>query len=96
MRVVGTGARLLRGPDGKDTSYLTSSVTLGGGETVDVILDTADIEPGTYFLYTTNLNFLSNDKEDFGGIMTEIIIHDGQGGISQYGGGGGGGGSHIH
>jgi hypothetical protein len=97
MRVVGTGSRLLRGPDGKDTSYLTSSVTLGGGETIDVILDTADIAPGTYFLYTTNLNFLSNDKEDFGGIMTEIVVHDGQGGIAQYGGGGGaGGGAHIH
>jgi FtsP/CotA-like multicopper oxidase with cupredoxin domain len=96
MRVVGNGSRLLRGPDGKDTSYLTSSVTLGGGETIDVILDTANIAPGTYFLYTTNLNFLSNDKEDFGGIMTEIIIHDGQGGIPQYGVGGGGGGSHIH
>jgi Multicopper oxidase len=97
MRVVGEGSRLLRGPDGKDTSYLTSSVTLGGGETRDVILETVDVAPGTYFLYTTNLNFLSNDKEDFGGIMTEIIIYDGQGGIPQYGGGGGGpGGGHIH
>lgn len=97
MRVVGSGSRLLRGPDGKDTSYLTTSVNLGGGETVDVLLDTAAVAPGTYFLYTTNLNFLSNDKEDFGGIMTEIVVHDGQGGIPQYGGGGGaGGGIHIH
>jgi hypothetical protein len=97
MRVVGTGAKLLRGPDGKDTSYMTSSVTLGGGEAIDVILETAGAAPGTYFLYTTNLNFLSNDKEDFGGIMTEIVIYDGQGGIPQYGGGGGGpGGGHIH
>ena len=31
-------------------------------------------EPGTYFLYTTNLNFLSNGPEDFGGMMTEITI----------------------
>jgi len=77
MRVVGQGSRLLRGPDGKDTSYMTSSVTLGGGNTVDVILDTTDLEPGTYLLYTTNLNFLSNDKEDFGGIMTEIRISAG-------------------
>ena len=67
MKIVGTGARLLRGPDGKDTSYLTTSVTLGGGETIDAILDTATVAPGTYLLYTTNLNFLSNDKEDFGG-----------------------------
>ncbi len=75
MKIVGTGARLLRGPDGKDTSYTTTSVTLGGGETIDAILDTALVEPGTYLLYTTNLSFLSNDKEDFGGIMTEIVIN---------------------
>ncbi len=75
MHVVGTGARLLRGPDGKDTAYDTNSVTLGGGESVDVIIDTAGVAPGTYFLYTTNLNFLSNDGEDFGGMMTEIRIN---------------------
>ena len=27
-----------------------------------------------YFLYTTNLNHLSNDTEDFGGMMTEIGV----------------------
>jgi len=74
MKVVGTGARLLRGPDGKDMYYDTSSVTLGGGEAYDVIIDTAGIAPGTYFLYTTNLNYLSNNTEDFGGMMTEIVI----------------------
>lgn len=75
MRVVGTGARLLRGPDGKDMSYMTNSVDLGGGEAVDVILDTTDVEPGTYVLYSTNLNHLSNNEEDFGGMMTEIIVN---------------------
>lgn len=83
MRVVGTGARLLRGPDldgdgpaqAIDTVYETNSVTLGGGESVDVIIDTASVAPGTYFLYTTNLNFLSNNVEDFGGMMTEIRIN---------------------
>ncbi len=74
MKVVGIGARLLRGPDGKDTSYMTNSVDLGGGEAVDVILDTNDVEPGTYFLYAANLNHLSNNEEDFGGMMTEIIV----------------------
>ncbi|MEW6251352.1 MAG: multicopper oxidase domain-containing protein [Planctomycetota bacterium] len=74
MRVVGAGARLLRGPDGKDLSYETNSVTLGGGEAMEIILDTTDVAPGTYALYTTNLNFLSNDAEDFGGMMTEIVI----------------------
>ncbi|MBP7747691.1 MAG: multicopper oxidase domain-containing protein [Phycisphaerae bacterium] len=74
MKVVGRGARLLRGPGGADLSQYTTSVTLGGGETADVILDTTSVSPGTYFLYTTNLNFLSNDTEDYGGMMTEIVI----------------------
>jgi hypothetical protein len=73
--VVGKDARLLRGPTGIDLSYMTTSVTLGGGQSVDAILDTAAVPPGTYFLYTTNLNHLSNDNEDFGGMMTEIIIN---------------------
>ncbi len=77
MKVVGTGARILRGggkADGLDMYYDTSSVTLGGGESVDVIIDTTGVTPGTYFLYTTNLNYLSNNDEDFGGMMTEIHI----------------------
>lgn len=83
MRVVGGGAAILRGPDpdgpgplkGKDLYYDTGSVTLGGGEAADVIVDTTGIAPGTYFLYTTNLNFLSNNTEDYGGMMTEIVIN---------------------
>jgi FtsP/CotA-like multicopper oxidase with cupredoxin domain len=81
MKVVGVGARQLRGPettaggnDGKDLYYETSSVTLGGGESTEVMIDTSQVEAGTYFLYTTNLNFLSNFKEDNGGMMTEIVI----------------------
>jgi hypothetical protein len=74
MRVVGQGAQMLRGPTGVNTSYVTGSVTLGGGEAVDVLLDTAGVPPGTYFLYTTNLNSLSNNTEDFGGMMTEIVL----------------------
>jgi FtsP/CotA-like multicopper oxidase with cupredoxin domain len=75
MRVVGKGARILRGPDGKNLFYNTSSVDLGGGEAADVILDTKDVPPGTYFLYVTNLNHLSNDGEDYGGMMTEIVVN---------------------
>jgi FtsP/CotA-like multicopper oxidase with cupredoxin domain len=81
MKVVGKGSRLLRGPSpdggttpGQDLYYMTNSVTLGGGIAMDVILDTAQVDPGTYFLYTTNLDHLSNDKEDFGGMMTEIVV----------------------
>jgi FtsP/CotA-like multicopper oxidase with cupredoxin domain len=75
MKVVGRGARILRGPGGKNLYYNTNSVDLGGGEAVDVILDTRDVTPGTYFLYAKNLDHLSNDTEDFGGMMTEIIIN---------------------
>jgi FtsP/CotA-like multicopper oxidase with cupredoxin domain len=74
MKVVGRGARQLRGPDGKDVSFDTSSVTLGGGESVEVMIDTRGVAPGTYFLFTTNLNFLSNFDQDHGGMMTEIVI----------------------
>lgn len=74
MRVVGSGAHIARGPDGKDLFYGTGSVTLGGGETLEVIIDTAGVPAGTYFLYTTNLNYLSNNDQDFGGMMTEIVI----------------------
>jgi hypothetical protein len=75
MRVVGTGAHILRGPGGASLYYDTSSVTLGGGEAVDVLVDTTGVAPGTYLLYSTNLEALSNGNEDFGGMMTEIVIH---------------------
>jgi len=75
MKIVGQGARLLRGPDGKNLYYDTNQVTLGGGESADAIIDTAGVTPGTYFLYTSNFNYLSNDDEDFGGMMTEIVIN---------------------
>jgi FtsP/CotA-like multicopper oxidase with cupredoxin domain len=74
MRVVGQGARILRGPGGKDLSYGTGAVTLGGGETSDILVDASGVPAGTYFLYTTNLNYLSNGDQDHGGLMTEIVI----------------------
>jgi FtsP/CotA-like multicopper oxidase with cupredoxin domain len=74
MLVVGKDARLLRSTSGVNLYRRTTSVTLGGGEAADVILDTTGIAPGTYFIYDTRLNHLSNDKEDFGGMMTELII----------------------
>jgi FtsP/CotA-like multicopper oxidase with cupredoxin domain len=75
MKVVGRGARLLRGAGGEDVFVDTNVVTLGGGESADVIIDTGGLAAGTYFLYTTNLNYLSNNEEDFGGMMTEIVIN---------------------
>jgi hypothetical protein len=78
MKVVGHGARLLRGAGqavGQNVYYDTNVVTLGGGESADVIINTAGVPTGTYFLYTTNLNYLSNNQQDFGGMMTEIVIN---------------------
>jgi hypothetical protein len=78
MKVVGKDAKILRGGGasaGTEMSYLTNSITLGGGQMADVLLDTSLVAAGTYFLYTSNLNELSNDQEDFGGMMTEIVIN---------------------
>lgn len=79
MKVVGKDAMLLRGTTGHDLYYETNSITLGGGQSADVLIDTSVIgpisEPQRFFLYTSNLNELSNDQEDFGGMMTEIVIY---------------------
>lgn len=76
MEVVGMGAKQHVGPDGKKMYYKTNSITLGGGEAIDVMLDTTGVSPGTtYYLYTGNLNYLSNGAEDFGGMMTEIRVN---------------------
>jgi FtsP/CotA-like multicopper oxidase with cupredoxin domain len=75
MQVVGKDAKLLRGPTGLNLYYNTNSVDLGGGQSADVILDTTGVAPGRYFLYTTNLNYLSNDQQERGGMMTEIVIN---------------------
>jgi FtsP/CotA-like multicopper oxidase with cupredoxin domain len=74
MQVIARGAKQLRTSSGTPNPYMTNTITVGGGEALDVIIDTAGVTPGTYYLYTTNLNHLSNDQEDFGGIMTEIVI----------------------
>jgi FtsP/CotA-like multicopper oxidase with cupredoxin domain len=72
MKVVGLDARLLRDDDGNNMAYTTNSVTLGGGQSADVII--TPTTPGTYFLYTKNLDLLANDRENFGGMMTEIHV----------------------
>jgi FtsP/CotA-like multicopper oxidase with cupredoxin domain len=83
MHVIGFNARLLRDQDGNNTDYYTNSINLGGGESVDVILD-ASLKDGSgsyvypagskYYLYTPQLDHLSNDAENFGGMMTEVNI----------------------
>jgi hypothetical protein len=82
MTVIGFHARMLRDMAGNNLSYQTNSITMGGGESLDVILDASGSEysacstavPCTYFLYSTNLDHLSNDAENFGGMMTEIKV----------------------
>jgi hypothetical protein len=97
MQVIGYNAKLLRDQAGNNLYYTTNSITLGGGESLDVILDTClarpnltgtptgvtnpdytscttPMPPGTYYLYTPNLDHLSNDAENFGGQMTEVRV----------------------
>ena len=82
MHVVGWNAKLLRDQSGINTEYWTNSITLGGGESLDAILDTSGGKPDgtaykageTYYLYTPQLDHLSNDAENFGGMMTEVHI----------------------
>jgi Multicopper oxidase len=82
MKEVGFNAKLLRDQAGNNTEFYTNSITLGGGESLDVILDTSVGKPDgtkyqageTYYLYTPQLDHLSNDAENFGGMMTEVHI----------------------
>jgi hypothetical protein len=87
MKEVGFMAKLLRDQAGNNLEFYTNSITLGGGESLDVLLDASDAgcgstgcaaslyPPGsTFYLYTPNLDHLSNDQENFGGLMTEVHI----------------------
>src|SRR6059058_760665 len=86
MTVIGFNAKLLRDQAGNNLYYNTNSITLGGGESLDVVLDacavrastgscTTPMATGTYYLYTPNLDHLSNDAENFGGLMTEVHVN---------------------
>jgi hypothetical protein len=87
LHVVGWNAKMLRDEAGNNLGYYTNSVTIGGGESMDAILDacavrtgppnytcTTPVPTGTYFIYSPNLDHLSNDAENFGGMMTEVIV----------------------
>jgi FtsP/CotA-like multicopper oxidase with cupredoxin domain len=79
MQVIGYNAKLLRDQAGNNMYYTTNSITLGGGESLDVILDATDMTKypsgSVFYLYTPNLDHLSNDAENFGGLMTEVRIN---------------------
>jgi len=78
MQVIAQNAKLLRDQAGNNLYYRTNSITLGGGESLDLILDASDSTKypagSTFYLYTPNLDHLSNDAENFGGLMTEVHI----------------------
>jgi hypothetical protein len=91
MQVVGYNAKLLRDQAGNNLYYKTNSITLGGGESLDVLLDASDagcmaagmaagcaatLYPAgrVFYLFTPQLDHLSNDQENFGGMMTEVHI----------------------
>jgi FtsP/CotA-like multicopper oxidase with cupredoxin domain len=79
MQVVGIDAKQLLSDDGSEKLYYTTnSVTISGGMSADVILDTAGVAPGDYYLYASNLKYLANNDElgmELGGMMTKIIIN---------------------
>jgi hypothetical protein len=101
MKEVGFNAKLLRDQAGMNTEFYTNSITLGGGESLDVILDASDatcaatmgvgcgktLYPAgsTFYLYTPQLDHLSNDAENFGGLMTEVHICNSVTGGNTYG-----------
>jgi FtsP/CotA-like multicopper oxidase with cupredoxin domain len=79
MHVIGFNAKLLRDQEGNNLEYYSNSITLGGGESLDVILDASNTalypSGSVFYLYTPNLDHLSNDAENFGGLMTEVHIN---------------------
>ena len=98
MKEVGFMAKLLRDQAGNNQAFYTNSITLGGGESLDVLLDASDAGCGftgcaaqlypagsTFYLYTPNLDHLSNDQENFGGLMTEVHICNSVTGGNTYG-----------
>ncbi len=76
MKIVGTGAKLMRGVDGKNIYQETASVNFGGGETHDVLVDIPERTAGTtYFLHTTELHQMGNKTQLDGGMITEIVVN---------------------
>jgi FtsP/CotA-like multicopper oxidase with cupredoxin domain len=98
MKEVGFNAKLLRDQAGNNLAFYTNSITLGGGESLDVLLDASDAGCGStgcaatlypagsvFYLYTPQLDHLSNDQENFGGLMTEVHICNSVTGGNTYG-----------
>ncbi len=62
MHEVGFNAKLLRDQDGNNTEFYTNSITLGGGESLDVILDASDDGCSAYLGPELRRNALSGGQ----------------------------------
>ncbi len=60
---------------GTNLYYTTNSVTLGGGMSTDVILDTTGVPPGDYYLYAAEFAIPGElrRRRPTGGMMTKIV-----------------------
>ncbi len=79
MHVVGHDATLLRGRNGTDISYYTSTLVVGPGESVDAIFVAPPHSGGpsydTYLLHNRNYMRLNNGGHPgYGGQLTEVRI----------------------
>lgn len=87
MRVVGRDATLMRGRGGADTSYETSTILIGAGESFDTIFTAPAFSGGsgssgqgydTYMLYNRRLTQVSNlSSGGLGGQSTEVRVYPG-------------------
>lgn len=80
LHVVGKDATLLRGRDGTNTSFVTNTVMLGAGESVEAIFTAPPyVGPGpydTYLLYNRALNRYDNlNPEGLTGQVTEVRVY---------------------
>jgi hypothetical protein len=77
MRIVGRDATFLRGRGGNDLSFLTDSVHIGAGQSVDAIFVAPDVTETTrVLLFSRNLAHLANPgSPGLGGPTTEVHIH---------------------
>ena len=87
MKVIGRDATLMRGRDGTDTSYETDTISIGAGESYDVIFTAPSYDAkalnadgyNTYVLYNRRLtqvdNLQAGAEGGFGGQRTEIRVY---------------------
>ncbi|MFC6285363.1 multicopper oxidase domain-containing protein [Nocardioides sp. GCM10027113] len=80
MTVVGRDATPMRGRDGTDTSYVTSTLNIGPGESYDVLFTAPPYQGGagghdTYLLYNRSYVRSANLAGGYGGQTTEIHVY---------------------